>query len=215
MQWSTLITKLAENPFKDVLPYATSLGYQHFRTFLDTGISRILAGWWSVTLCKPILFFGIPIFRKHPSAQIHIGGHCIFRSAEWSNTIGINRRCVISAGKNAEIKIGNQCGFSGTVIAADRSIIIGDRVLCGANCTIVDTDRHPVDALARTQNKSAETFPIIIEDDVFLGMNVVVLKGVTIGRGSVVAANSVVTKSLPKTIIAAGNPARPVKSIMA
>jgi acetyltransferase-like isoleucine patch superfamily enzyme len=55
--------------------------------------------------------------------------------------------------------------------------------------------------------------PVVIEDDVFIGMNCVVLKGVTIGRGSVVGAGSVVCKSLPSYIIAAGNPARVIREL--
>lgn len=151
--------------------------------------------------------------EKHPTGNIVIGNNAIFRSAEWSNSIGLNRRCVLSASRNARITIGNDCGFSATVITAADSIMIGDRVLCGANCTITDTDRHPVDPIERANHAQAKSRPVVIEDDVWIGMNVLVLKGCTIGKGTVVAANSVVTRSLPEKILAGGVPARVLKEL--
>jgi acetyltransferase-like isoleucine patch superfamily enzyme len=121
--------------------------------------------------------------------------------------VGLNRPCVLSVSRDASIVIGNNCGFSGTVIAAASSIHIGDRVLCGANCTIIDSDCHPLDATARANEEPAKAAPIVIEDDVWLGVNVVVLKGCRIGAKTVVAANTVVTHSLPGNVLAAGVPA--------
>lgn len=155
----------------------------------------------------------MPVIRRHPTAHITVGDGCEIRSAEWSNTIGINRRCVFAASRDSVISIGQNCGLSGTVIAATDSIVIGDRVLCGGNCTIVDTDRHPIDPVARARNEPAESAPIKIENDVFLSMNVVVLKGCTIGAGTVVAANSVVTNSLPADVVAGGVPAKVIRTL--
>jgi acetyltransferase-like isoleucine patch superfamily enzyme len=180
----------------------------------NTGLGRFLAKLWNVPLGRHVSFYGVPHFLKHPTASITIGAGCQFRSAEWSNGIGINRRCFLSARRDAEIQIGNDCGFSGTTIDAYRQVRIGDRVLCGANCTILDSDMHPLDAADRASNLEPNAIAIDIGDDVFLGMNVVVLKGVRIGSGTVVAANSVVSKSLPSNVLAAGVPAKPIKSIV-
>lgn len=201
-------------PVRALLPYAVNYFCQKMRQFIHTRITRILALWWGIKLGKASQFFGVPIIRKHPTGNIIIGSNAIFRSAEWSNTVGLNRRCVLSASRNAKIIIGNDCGFSSTVIAACDSITIGDRVLCGANCTIVDTDRHPLDPGQRVNKGASEHSPILIEDDVWLGMNVVILKGVKIGRGTVVATNSVVTKSLPPNILAAGAPANKIRDFL-
>jgi acetyltransferase-like isoleucine patch superfamily enzyme len=153
----------------------------------------------------------MPLFRKHPAGEITIGKKCIFRSAERANTIGLNRRCFISASRDARIQIGDECGFSSTIISASKDIKIGSRVLCGANVTITDNDRHAVDITDRGGNKKMEGCPVIIEDDVWLSMNVVVLKGVTIGKETVVAANSVVTEDLPSAVLAGGIPAKVIK----
>lgn len=178
----------------------------------STLCSRLLAQWWKIDLGHSCIFAGIPYFRKHPSGSIAIGDSCSFRSAEWSNSIGLNRRCYLEAALDAEIVIGRKSGFSGTIISASSSIRIGERVLCGGNCTIVDSDRHPLDIDERRTNAPGKAMPIIIKNDVFLGMNVVVLKGVTIGTGTIVAANSVVAESLPDKVLAGGSPARVIHS---
>ena len=87
----------------------------------------------------------------------------------------------------------------------------------GVNCVISDTDFHSISYLIRrnpVEDKYAhKSLPVVIEDDVWLGMNVTVLKGVTIGSGSVVAAGSVVVKDIPPHSLAAGNPAKVIKAI--
>ena len=83
--------------------------------------------------------------------------------------------------------------------------MIGNNVLFGANCQIGDRDGHQ----DRYASKPA---PIIIEDGVWLGMNVTVLKGITIGKNTIIGANSLVTKDIPANCIAVGNPCKPFKS---
>jgi acetyltransferase-like isoleucine patch superfamily enzyme len=161
---------------------------------------------------KNIRFYGLPVVIRMVNSKIEIGNGCSFRSDFTSNLVGVNRKCIITTlRRNAEIKIGNNSGFSGTVIAAAGSIKIGDRVLCGANTTITDYDWHGIDPDKR--NKAAEPRPVVIEDNVWLGLNSVVLKGVTIGKNSVIGANSVVVKSIPENVIAAGNPCKVIREL--
>jgi acetyltransferase-like isoleucine patch superfamily enzyme len=104
--------------------------------------------------------------------------------------------------------------MSGGSICVAETVTIGNRVALGANSTIADTDFHPLAADLRRQSpQRAKTAPVFIEDDVFIGMNSIILKGVTIGRGSVVGAGSVVSKDVPPQVIVAGNPARIVREI--
>jgi maltose O-acetyltransferase len=86
--------------------------------------------------------------------------------------------------------------------------------MCGANVTITDTDWHPVDWRDRV-NGQAKAAPVVIGDDVWLGMNVTILKGVEIGNQSVIGAGSVVTRSIPAGVIAAGQPAVVVRELAA
>ncbi|MBB2975532.1 acetyltransferase-like isoleucine patch superfamily enzyme [Microbacterium endophyticum] len=106
--------------------------------------------------------------------------------------------------------------MSGTTICSALSIVIGDRCLFGADTTIADTDFHPLEAAGRRHARMPEpnsTDRIVIGDDVFIGYGSLVLKGVTIGSGSVVGARSVVTKDVPPNSIVAGSPARIVSQL--
>ncbi len=155
-----------------------------------------------------ISFFGFPKFTLKVGSKITIGDNCTFRSKPTSNLIGINRPCILSALRaDSEILIGKYCGFSGTVIGAFGSISIGDYVRCGANTLITDSDWHTDDY------RSGSIKPVVIEDNVWLGEGVKVLKGVTIGKNSVIGAGSVVVKSIPANVIAAGNPCKVIKQL--
>lgn len=161
---------------------------------------------------KGIKFFGNAVAVRMVDSRIEIGNNCTFRSDFTSNLVGINRKCILTTlRKKAVILIGDNSGFSGTVIAAAGSIKIGNNVLCGANTTITDYDWHGLDPDKRFS--PAEPKPIVIEDNVWLGLNSLVLKGVTIGRNSVIGANSVVTKDIPANVIAAGNPCKVIREL--
>ncbi|MFP7754058.1 acyltransferase [Thermodesulfobacteriota bacterium B35] len=125
---------------------------------------------------------------------------------------GLNHPCIIATLKpDAKIIIGEGCGLSGTTVSAAQSIVIGKNVLCGANVSISDTDWHHVNR--QEGRASVPTAPVVIGDNVWLAMNVVVLKGVTIGDNSVIGANSVVTKNIPANVLAAGQPAKTVRNL--
>lgn len=112
-----------------------------------------------------------------------------------------------TAKSGAEIVIGDGCGFSGTVIRCAKKISIGRNARCGANTLIYDTDGHTGDP------RASSDAPVVIGDNVWLGVNVTVLKGVSIGEGTLVGAGSMVTKSLPAHVIAAGVPARIIRAL--
>jgi acetyltransferase-like isoleucine patch superfamily enzyme len=170
--------------------------------------SRLLSAWWGVSLGCECSFYGLPCFRRHPHSRINIADNCKFLSSHTSNLIGINRPCIVATlAKGAEIKIGSHCGFSGTVIGCATSIIIGDNVRCGANTLITDTEWHSDDP------RSGADVPVIIEKGVWLGVNVTVLKGVTIGENTLVGAGSIVTRSLPANVVAVGTPAKVIRQI--
>jgi len=84
--------------------------------------------------------------------------------------------------------------------------------LCGANVTITDTDWHHLDR-SLDGIEPPPSAPVIIGSNVWLGMNVNVFKGVSIGDNSVIAANSLVTKDIPENALAIGAPAKVIKKI--
>lgn len=159
--------------------------------------------------------YGVPIVQKHRHSTLAIGHRANFRATVRSNPLGATHPCVLSTRRaNASLTIGDDFGMTGGSIVCEERITIGNRVTVGANATITDTDFHPLDPLTRHHSPlDGATKPILIEDEVFIGMYALILKGVTLGRGCVVGAGSVVTKDVPPYTIVAGNPARPIKTL--
>lgn len=183
---------------------------QNYSKVISSAYCYLLARVWNIRLGAGCQFYGVTHFKRFPCSEIIIGNGSIFRSSFRSNLIGLNRACVIStARKIAKMKIGAFCGFSGTTIRAYENITIGDHVGVGANTVITDFDGHPI-SRQTTEIRSA---PVVLDNDVWIGMNCVILKGVHIGKGSMIGANSVVTRSIPEMVIAAGNPARVIREI--
>ena len=159
--------------------------------------------------------FGRPIIQKHRGSRIEMGNGLTLRSWPRSNPLAPTAPVVLSTRRaDAAIDIGTNCGFTGTTLVAAERIAIGDRVLVGGNASIVDFDFHPLTPEARAEDINAgAAAPIVIEDDVFVGMESLILKGVTIGEGAVVGAGSVVTQDVPPRTVVAGNPATVVREL--
>lgn len=146
---------------------------------------------------------------------ISIGNNFTFSSGD-----GINPLCKNMKGSiklvDGKINIGDNVGISSGCLWSQHEITIGNHVNIGGNCLIIDNDAHPVDFHLRRLTNADETIstkPIVIEDDVWIGANSIVLKGVTIGARSIIGAGSVVTKRIPPDCIAAGNPCRVIKKL--
>lgn len=155
---------------------------------------------------RGLVFTGGSLFvNRCKNASILVGKKCRFMSKSWGNNIGLNHQCMLSAEKGAVLTIGDYCSFSGDSIRCFKKITIGNHVRVGANSLIIDGDAHQDDP------RSGRNKPIVIEDNVWLGANVVVKKGLTIGRNSVIGMNSVVTKDIPANCVAIGNPCMVVK----
>ena len=127
-------------------------------------------------------------------------------------------------GEGSEIKPPLRCDYGYRILVGARtfvnyglvaldvaSIAIGDDVEIGPNVQLL-TPTHPIDPDTRRAKWEAAE-PIAIEGNVWLGGGVIVLPGVTIGENTVVGAGSIVTKDLPPDVVAAGNPARVVRSL--
>jgi acetyltransferase-like isoleucine patch superfamily enzyme len=128
--------------------------------------------------------------------------------------------------EQGEIRIGCNSSIGNSVLACATKIEIGDDVLISWGCNIVDHNSHAI-RWAHRQNDVADwrvgrhkkdwtnvvTLPVKIGNKCWIGLNVIILKGVEIGEGTIIGAGSVVTKSLPSWVIAAGNPATIVREI--
>jgi acetyltransferase-like isoleucine patch superfamily enzyme len=102
------------------------------------------------------------------------------------------------------------------VMSVGTSVRIGAHVLIADRVLLSGYDGHPLDPLARARHERPSldgTGEIVISDYAWIGANSIVLKGVTIGRGAVVAAGAVVTRDVPELCVVAGNPAKVVKQI--
>lgn len=117
---------------------------------------------------------------------------------------------ICSCNKDAVIEIGDRCtiGYHNFIFASNK-ISIGNDCLIAPFVYLVDSN-HQIARAELINKQPNETAPIVIEDGVWLASNVTVLKGVTIGRGAVVAANSVVNKSIPAFEIWGGSPAKKI-----
>ncbi|KAA0923625.1 acyltransferase [Rhodococcus sp. ANT_H53B] len=139
-----------------------------------------------------------PILRL--KGQFTIGRDFSTRTLSTRPSIVVQRGARLLIGKKVFI---NQ----GVTIWATESISIGNRVLIGDLACLYDSNAHEV-----VPGEGIKVSPIVVEDDVWIGRNALVLPGVTLGRGCVVAANSVVTKSVDRETVVAGNPARLIRT---
>ena len=127
---------------------------------------------------------------------------------------------------DCSVRIGDDCYIGDhSRIWAGREVIIGNRVLIAHNVNIFDTTTHPIDkriryeheCIVKTSGMPTKLFDTVYEatvnigDDVWIGCNALILRGVTIGEGSIVSAGAVVTKDVPPNCMVAGNPAKVVK----
>lgn len=159
-------------------------------------------------------FHGAPIIQKHRQSIMRFGPRMRLRSSIRSNPLGPTHPVILCTWQpGAVLEIGTDFGMTGGSVVAAQRITIGDRVTVGANCTIIDTDFHPLESKQRQLHpQDAEIAPVVIEDDVFIGMNCLILKGITLGRGSVIGAGSVVTRDVPPYSVVAGNPAQIIRT---
>lgn len=146
-----------------------------------------------VSIGKGSKFYGFPKIFNHRGSKIIIGDNFEARSWRFSNPLGINHPVIICTwGKGALINIGNDVGISGGSIVASKEIKIGDRVLIGANSTIIDTNFHPLKGEKRYSKANVENKSVTIGDDVFVGMNAIILKGNNVKNNSIIPAGEVV-----------------------
>src|SRR6476660_1715250 len=174
---------------------------------------RVESDWWAHPI-PPNVDFGegfycetAQVFRfmktKKPHA-LRLGDH-----------VSVYAGCSFAPGVNGSAVVGDFTLLNGALLMADERIEIGAHCLVSWNVGIADSDFHPIDAAQRRIDTMAlapfykdrparpplKTAPVIIHDNVWIGMNAIVLKGVTIGENAIVAAGSVVSKDVPPNVV--------------
>lgn len=160
-----------------------------------------------------VVFNGRPLLRIY--GRCVLGDNLVFNGKTEYNTVGIFKRCSIFVGMGAELFVGDNSGFSGVSIHCEKKIIIGQYCNFGGNVSIWDTDFHSLDYMERRMLdvSKVKNRDIVVGDDVFVGANSIILKGVKIGDRAIIGAGSVITHDIPSDQIWAGNPAKFIRNI--
>lgn len=167
-----------------------------------------------ISIGKNVFIRGAILFSG--SKNVVIGNDVYINSCEKSNPIGGNIRCYFKTFGKGEITIQDGCRISNTAICSSVGISIGRNVYVGGDCRIYDTDFHSVKYINRIKggnDRDIMSNPVTIKDGAFIGASSIILKGVCIGRYSVIAAGSVVTKDIPDNEIWGGSPAHFIRKI--
>ena len=148
------------------------------------------------------------------------------RAVVFGNHVSVYAGCSFAIQKDGRCTVGDFTLLNGAIVMAEELVEVGSYCLISWGVGIADSDFHPLEPAQRLIDSQAlapffkdrparpklKTAPVRIGDNVWIGMNAVILKGVTIGDNSVVAAGAVVTKPVPANTIVAGNPASAVKT---
>jgi acetyltransferase-like isoleucine patch superfamily enzyme len=182
--------------------------------------NRVRGLWWKVLTSwyrRELQKCGSGFLVKGPcrirnGGRIEVGNDCIIDSS-WALPVRLD------VGKAALLTVGSNAYFNeGVHIVCNIGVSIGNRCLIASDVVFIDDDGHPIDCERRHDHwpdgpESRLGAPIVIEDNAWIGTRAIILKGVTIGRGSVVAAGAVVTRSVPELTVVAGVPARVIRGL--
>lgn len=160
---------------------------------------------------------GSQVFRRFFSLRtpaVTIGAHCHLEQLQ------------LALGKHAQVSFGDHVFAANLLILSEQEVRVGSRVFCSFNVVIADTDFHPLEAAARIRDAIAispesagRSRPVIttarveVGDDVWIGPNVTILKGVQIGAGAFVEPGALVTRDVPPRARVLGNPAQIVGEV--
>ncbi len=163
-----------------------------------------------------VKLYGKPIFKMHPNSEVFLDDNVRLNSSSFRCTAGsIYAPCkLVTICSSAKILIGKDTGLNGTsIVARSKKIIIGERVSIAPNVVIMDSPFHKTWPPLERNNypgKELDT-DIYIGDDVWIATGCIILPGSSIGKGSVVAARSLINKKFPKNCLIGGTPAKIIK----
>lgn len=160
------------------------------------------------------------VMRGHCSMEM--GDRVVISSGDGINPLCRNICAEIFVDDGAKLSIGSETGLSSPTIWCQHEVTIGSHVLIGGDVIIIDTDAHSLDYHDRRNEwvpnsgalKKAKCAPIHIGNDVLIGTRAIILKGVTIGDRSIIAAGAVVCSNVPEDELWGGNPAKFIKKLV-
>lgn len=158
---------------------------------------------------RKIYTVGFPEFNI--KGKLSLDGIWVMVNTFSCSTLGINRKCKITVYPDALLEIKGRISMSNTAIVCTKHISIGANCMIGGGVTIVDSDFHSMNPIHWNTPKDEELMKskdVIIGENVFIGMNSIILKGVTIGDNSILAAGSVLHSDVPTGEVWGGNPAK-------
>jgi len=163
---------------------------------------------------------GAQLFRRFFSERdpaVTVGAHCHLEDVQ------------LALGRRGHVTVGDHVFAAGLMILSELEIRIGQRVIFSFHVVIADSDFHPLDpaqrmldaiaisplhaGVARPERPAIGSAPVCIEDDVWIGPNATILKGVTIGAGAFIEPGSLVTRDVPPRARVLGNPAQVIGEV--
>lgn len=212
-----VIKYVRTNGFLSLLRMSADLFYQRGATSFWTLLFGLKCRLLGVKSGRQLEIFGNCIIRKHPQSQIVLGDNVQLISSSWRSSTANCFNCKLRTFySTSAIFLGDHSGMTGgAIIARSKTIRIGARCMLAPGVTIMDSDFHivwPPDRRHNTWETDIDK-DVILEENVWVGMGCIILKGVTIGKNSVIAAGSVVVNSIPPNCLAGGNPAKVLKCL--
>jgi acetyltransferase-like isoleucine patch superfamily enzyme len=163
-----------------------------------------------------VRLIGLPIIKRAAETRIILGKGVTLVSKSEGNAAGINHPVILATlAEGAVIQIEDGCGLSGSSICAVRGVRIGRNSGLGANACVYDTDFHVAEFSLDKESSivDAKSAPVAVGENVWIGANSMVLKGVRIGDNAVIGAGAVVRNDVGGSSVVIGNPAKEVKRV--
>lgn len=187
-----------------------------FSLFFSTLKVKIMFFFLGCSHGKNLRVDGRTVIHIDKKGALRFGENVEINSRFSANLVGMTNPTVFQCIGNGSIHIGDNSGCSSTVFSSRCSITIGSNVKIGGNVRIFDHDYHPLDYRERRNIYLPDTglpsYPVIIGNNVFIGTNALILKGVNIGDRSIIGAGAVVSiKNIPADSLVVGNPAKIVR----